>query len=217
MKWLGTTALTLAMAAPAAAQVGTVYTINDGCGDADQRVLSVNGNDATFPSERAPWHDIGHATLTPRADGSLDVKLQVCGAVPAPDRIGNSWEVNVDVGNDCDVSIWAYDVYGNAPRQASIRKSCTTTTTNELGFVTTRYGEVARVDLPATAWSLSGAVFDFHLSKSHLTGVGAGKVLKNPIARTTDGMQAGVYYGNAFVRGPGAEDHAFSTGTVTLS
>jgi len=215
MKFLGITALTLLMAAPAAAQVDQPFTLNDGCGDADQSLVRVEGQEVVFPTDRGPWHDIGHASLTPRQDGSLDVKLQVCGTVPAPEPIRNSWTVNVDVGNDCDVSFRAYDVYGYAPRAAEISKSCVITESAPLGY-TTSYGEVAQVDLPASAWNLSGAVFSFHLTKNLLTAAQVGRVLKDPETYTTDGATAGVYVGDAHVRGPGADDYAKTLGTITL-
>ena len=221
MRRLVTAALTLLLAAPAAAQVDAPFTFTDGCGDADQAIIRSPAMTINLETDRGPWHDIDNAKLTPRAGGSLDVELKVCGAVPAPQAVTNNWSVKVLVANDCDVTLSIIDnSYGTPARVGKIARGCVTQGTNELGMPTTSYTQVV-TDLPASAWAVAGDTFTWHLTKTQLAAVQAGKVLRDPSAGVVDGAAIGVWTSvgtsGVGVHGPGANDGATSTGTVTLS
>jgi hypothetical protein len=218
MRWVGTALLTLMLAASASAETDVPFAVPDGCGDVDQAIIRTEQTTINLETDRGPWHDIDRAALTTRPDGSLDAELKLCGAVPAPQAFVNEWSVNVDVANDCDITISvADDSYGNPTRVGRLSKWCTTTSTNPLGFSTTTYAEDYSVDLPASSWTLNGDTISWHITKAQLIAAGAGKTLKDPTAGVTDGAAVGIWYGTTAVHGPGGTDKASAAGSIALS
>src|SRR3954447_2683499 len=214
MRYLGVVLVTLALAAPAAARTNDPVVVPDGCGDIDTSVVKVNGSGVDFDQGRAAWHDISSITYTAQEGGGLDIAMQLCADVPAPQVFTNGWYVLANVGSGCYIQLGVVDdLYGNPTRGGKVYEDCESQDVLGRPDIV----EVYSADLPATAWSVTGKTVSWHLTRGQLSFAQATN-LKNVGGYTGDGARlTEVALGDAFsVNGPGTRDTAASQSDVTL-
>lgn len=206
------------LAAPADAAV----TWDDPCGDVDTVVRAVGTDvvDATTP--RTARHDVRRTSIE-GVRGGADVRLRVCGAIPAPERITSAWQVTVRLEDGCSVSAFLGDAPGTGDRRARLFSFCTRGLSTPLGGAGSETYEVWDVALPASAWSVAGDTITWRLRGDALGDEQAARLApgtrwSDPRTHTWDGARVteASLDDLVAVNGPGARDQSATDASLVL-
>lgn len=207
--------------------------VKDGCGDADKFVQVGSTVIGTQDTQRASGFDVdaiwlvdAYDTSTPKKHIGVDVILQMCGTVPAPELFGSGWGVHVALPGPCGRSLYVNDaprednVAGGIQRRASMTSWCTRSGTLLPNSFET-YEEWTE-ELPASSFSVAGKIITWRLRTGMLPTERADRVafLKTGTTlshtggyardgrKLTEASQSGGPAIDWHVSGPGAYDTA---------
>lgn len=190
------------------------------CGDTAP-MASAGTQSVQPPGDRNPAFDIRGFALADIVEDEqpvgTSITLELCGEVPGPELPGTGWFVGWGLPDGCSGGVSVSDAGFEPPeapkRVAVLSKSCSDAgRTPVLNGASSTTRVVYSVDLPATAWRVTGSTITWDLRRDAALGQGAqqvaaGTVLQGPSARTRDGRQVTLFdVAGVRVTGPGTED-----------